>query len=135
MTANTNYKYQAHLVSQDFNPLKTTLGNDDTTERDESQIYSNQGRPKQVRLAQKQPKVHVPPQAQDTESTISDDEQMVDQYELMQKQMQKIRESHGITANPKLMKPNLAYANMNDDDSSSDLSSDDDDIDGLDDDG
>jgi len=53
----------------------------------------------------------------------------------MQKQMQKIRESHGITANPKLMKPNLAYANMHDDDSSSDLSSDDDDIDGLDDDG
>jgi len=53
VTANTNYKYQAHLVSQDFNPLKTTLGNDDTTERDESQIYSNQGRPKQVRLAQK----------------------------------------------------------------------------------
>lgn len=58
---------------------------------------------------------------------------MVDQYEVMQKQMQKIRESHGITANPKLMKPNLAYTNMHDDDSSSDLSSDDDDIDGLDD--
>jgi hypothetical protein len=30
------------------------------------------------------------------------------------------------------MKPNLAYTNMHDDDSSSDLSSDDDDIDGLD---
>lgn len=60
---------------------------------------------------------------------------MVDQYEVMQKQMQKIRESHGITGNPMLMKPSLAYANMHDDDSSSDLSSDDDDIDGLDDDG
>jgi hypothetical protein len=29
------------MLSQDFNPMKTTLGGDDVTERDESAIYSN----------------------------------------------------------------------------------------------
>ena len=34
-------------MSQDFNPLKTTLGND--TEKDESVSVSNQGKPMQTR--------------------------------------------------------------------------------------
>jgi hypothetical protein len=40
-TSNPNYAYQHHVVSQDYNPLKTTLGgNQEPDSADESMLES-----------------------------------------------------------------------------------------------
>lgn len=135
---NTNYKYYQHVVSQEINPLKTTLGVDDTTEN-QSALYSQQPHPQQrqvtPKLAENQSSQKKKAQVEDTDSTISD-EQLVDQYEIMQRQMQRIRQEHlgngtpqhqqqFYSQNPQAQK--LLYQNQGQEESSSDLSSDDED--------
>lgn len=91
-SGNTSNPYYQHVVSQDFNPMKTTLGMDDTTEKsDDYQQLPLQQKKGTPTLAQQRKT------AEETESTISEDENLINQqYEKMGREMQQIREYHNL---------------------------------------
>lgn len=94
---NTSNPYMPHVVSQSYNPLKTTLGNPDEQDTPESSMLASV---EQHEDPSKKPDLRPTHTATTlSQDDVSDESEDIEaQYELMQQQMQHIRQQHNLGA-------------------------------------